>query len=185
VQIWTVQIRSKGARRLHTRKRQQAHGPALWTWSTGPSWTGANGVYPDLIHAVDLGSGSRGGTHAARGGARGGRRRHFTGVKPATTQNGLPVMVWDAVGLYADLRSRRTYPGGRGGGSGGHGGSQWKGAAAATPASKRRRGGAVCARQPEARGSSPCCDTPRKENDDEKATAGKIDDEQLQAALRE
>jgi hypothetical protein len=36
-------------------------------------------------------------------------------------------MIWDAVGLYAELGRRRTYLGGRGGGSGSHDGSQRKG----------------------------------------------------------
>jgi hypothetical protein len=108
----------------------------------------------------------------ARGGARRKTRRSIAGKGILE----LGETVWDAVGLYAELRSRRTYLGGRGGGSGGHGGSQRKGAAAATPARKRRRGSAVCARQTKGRGSSPRYDAQGEENGDGEATSREIDD---------
>jgi hypothetical protein len=146
-------------------------------------WTGVvDLVHGFTVHRLHKGEGLRvlghrfhdvrlrcstGGGSAASGGA----RRCFTGVPPATIQNGFQGMVLSMEGLYMERGTRRTYLDGRRGGSGGHGGSQRKGAATATPVRKGRRGGAVCARQPEGRGSSPCCDTPREENDDGKATA--------------
>jgi hypothetical protein len=138
-----------------------------------------NRVYPDLICAVDLGSG---GWVARERRVVAGRRRAAAhgGASPEAHRrmhkHGFPATVWDAVGLYAELRSRRTYLGDRGGGSSGHGGSQRKGEAAAIPARKRRRGGAVCARQTEGQGSSPGCDAQGEKNNNGETTSREIDD---------
>jgi hypothetical protein len=53
--------------------------------------------------------------------ASGGARRCFTGVSPATIQNGLSGRVLSMEGLYVERGTRRTYLDGRRGGSGGHG----------------------------------------------------------------
>jgi hypothetical protein len=66
-----------------------------------------------------------GSARLARGGAERKTRRSITGKGVLM----LGATVRDAVGLYTELRSQRTYLGGQGGGSDGHGGSHREGAA--------------------------------------------------------
>jgi hypothetical protein len=183
--IWTVQIKSNGARRP---REGVAAGEAVdWRCGPGPRVHGApitqrrrvtrSGPSVSRFAAEVL--------HKRRDDTSGGARRCFTGVSPTTIQNGLQGTVLSMEGVYTERGTRRIYLDGRRGGSSGHGGSLRKGAAAFTPARKRKRGGAVCARQLEGRSSSPRCDTSREENNDGKATTVQIDDEHLQAALRE